>query len=77
MKKRQVFMFKSTKYENGGSMTKLSVERTKALEKHLKTHVYVKVAEICEYVLKAYGIFYSRQGMTDWLHVQGFSYKTT
>jgi transposase len=63
------------KHASGGSKSKLTVEQTQELISHLKAHTYVKVAEVCEYVFKVYGISYSRQGMTDWLHAHGFSYK--
>ena len=60
---------------NGGSKTKLSDDQTSAFIQHLDTHTYLKVSEICAYVLRTYQIIYSVSGMTEWLHSHGFSYK--
>jgi len=60
---------------NGGSKTKLSDDQTSSFIQHLEEHTYLKVSEICAYVLKTYQISYSVSGMRDWLHAHGFSYK--
>lgn len=63
------------KPENGGSTSKLTAEQSKELIEHLEQTTYVKACEICVYVQATYGVFYSRPGMTAWLHAHGFSYK--
>jgi transposase len=60
---------------NGGSKTKLSQIQTSEFIKHLEVKTYLKVSEICAYVLKTYQISYTVNGMTKWLHAHGFSYK--
>ena len=60
---------------NGGSKPKLSDDQTFSFIQHLEEHTYLKVLEICAYVLKTYQISYSVSGMTEWLHAHGFSYK--
>lgn len=60
---------------NGGSKTKLSDDQTFSFIQHLEEHTYLKVSEICAYVLKAYQISYTVSGMREWLHAHGFSYK--
>lgn len=61
--------------ENGGSESKLSVSQTAELIAHLEANTYSKVDNICYHVKISYGIQYTRQGMTDWLHKHKFSYK--
>jgi len=61
--------------ENGGSQSKLDEEQTKELIAHLESHTYQIAQEICAYVESKYGMSYSRQGMTDWLHAHKFSHK--
>lgn len=63
------------KPENGGSCSKLNAAQTQALIKHLEEKVYVQVMDICAYVGKTFGTFYTVSGMTKWLHQNGFSYK--
>jgi transposase len=63
------------KSENGGSQSKLNAEQTRELITHVETTTYVKAEHICAYVQGRYGVSYTRQGMTDWLHEHGFSYK--
>lgn len=63
------------KPENGGSQSKLNAAQTQELIAHLETHTYVKAKDICAYVKATYGITYTHQGMTDWLHAHKFSYK--
>ena len=63
------------KPENGGSSSKLSDEQaTKPIE-HIDSQTYTKAADICAYVQEKFGISYSVQGMTNWLHAHGFSFK--
>lgn len=61
--------------ESGGSVSKLSLEQTCELMDHLTDKVYVKVQDICVYVLSSYGVSYTVSGMRSWLHSHGFSYK--
>jgi transposase len=63
------------KPENGGSASKLTNEQRQAIIVHLDSETYIKVDDICAYVQATYGVVYTRQGMTDWLHAHGFSYK--
>lgn len=63
------------KPENGGSMSKLNAQQTKALDEHLQRECYTKVADICAFVLKRFGQQYTIAGMTKWLQEHGFSYK--
>lgn len=63
------------KPKNGGSQAKFSQSQTFEFIKHLETNTYLKVSQICGYVLKTYAIHYSVPGMTKWLHAHGFSYK--
>lgn len=63
------------KPENGGSSSKLTAAQTDELISHLELTTYMKVHDICAYVQNTYGVFYSRPGMTNWLHNHGFSYK--
>ena len=62
------------KPENGGSSPKLDREQTAALTQHLDQKVYVKIKDICAYVIDTFGIHYSVRGMTDWLKRQGFTF---
>lgn len=62
------------KPENGGSLPKLDREQTAALTQHLDQKVYVKIKDICAYVIDTFGIHYSVRGMTDWLKRQGFTF---
>ena len=66
---------KKLKPENGGSQSKLDTIQTEALRSHLEVKTYTKASEICSYVKETFGITYTVQGMTDWLHKNGFSYK--
>lgn len=60
---------------SGGSVSKLSAEQSEELVQHLCDHTYVRVGDICAYVLKTYGVSYTISGMTGWLHSHYFSYK--
>lgn len=59
----------------GGSVSKLNELQTKELLEHLENVMYVKVKDICEYVLEKHGIKYTIPGMTSWLKLHKFSYK--
>lgn len=66
---------KKLKPENGGSTSKLSDDETQKLMDHIEHTTYMNSLDICRYVESQYGVCYSRQGMTNWLHAHGFSYK--
>ena len=59
----------------GGSVSKLDAGQTAELIRHVEATVYMRVGEICAYVQGTYGVAYTVQGMTCWLHRHGFSYK--
>jgi transposase len=61
--------------KSGGSVSKLDLTQTAELISHLENKTYLKIEEICAYVLATYGILYTVQGMTSWMHVHNFSYK--
>jgi transposase len=63
------------KPENGGSDSKLNCQQTDALLIHLRNHIYLYAKDISAYVKVTFGIEYTVQGMTNWLHKHGFSYK--
>ena len=60
---------------SGGSSSKLNATLAQELIKHIEVETYVKVKDICSYVLEHYGVSYTEAGMTHWLHAHGFSYK--
>lgn len=60
---------------SGGSASKLDSTQTAELISHLELNTYLKVEDICAYVAVTYGITYTVQGMTSWLHAHKFSYK--
>lgn len=66
---------KKLKPENGGSQSKLSQIQTTKLIEHLEQNTYIDALDICAYIKERFGIEYSRQGITDWLHAHNFSYK--
>jgi transposase len=53
--------------QSGGSKSKLSDEQESALAEHLESKTYLKVVEICDYVVQTYGVHYTVSGMTNWL----------
>lgn len=63
------------KPENGGSEGKLTPTQKDELLLHLEATTYAKAKDIAAYIKATYGISYSSQGITDWLHAHGFSYK--
>lgn len=60
---------------SGGSESKLTKEQASELRAHLEERVYSRTLEICNYVEEKYGLKYSQNGMTSWLHRNNFSYK--
>jgi transposase len=60
---------------SGGSESKLSDTQTRELVSHLESVTYLKVSDVCAYVYGRYGVPYTIQGMTSWMHTHGFSYK--
>ena len=59
----------------GGGKDKLDKDQSQTLKKHLSEITYLKVKEICAYVKAKFGIFFSRSGMTKWLHENRFVFK--
>ena len=66
---------KKLKPTNGGSKSKLDDTQSKQLIYHLEANTYTTTKQICFYVKTTFKISFSRQGMNDWLHSHGFSYK--
>ena len=61
--------------DSGGSKSKLTPKQTEELLEYLSSNRYAKVIDICHYVNDKYGVSYTISGMTDWLHLHGFSYR--
>lgn len=61
--------------QTGGSSGKLSSDQAHDLGAHLEKATYLKVLDICAYVLSQYAVVYTVSGMTSWLKNHGFSYK--
>jgi transposase len=75
---RHVDEYKETQkltLSSGGSMSKLSWVQSGELVAHLEYVTYLKIADIIAYVQETYGISYTVQGMTSWMHTHGFSFK--
>jgi transposase len=75
---RHVDEYKETQkltLSSGGSMGKLSWVQSGELVAHLECVTYLKIADIIAYVQATYGISYTVQGMTSWMHAHGFSFK--
>jgi transposase len=66
---------KKLRLNSGGSESKLDKKQTEDLISHLEQMTYVKVADIIAYIQRTYGVSYTVQGMTSWMHAHGFSYK--
>jgi transposase len=66
---------KKLSIQTGGSQSKLSVEQTAELLKHLDQKTYLKAADICAYVHKIYNVSYNPKSMVFWLKEHGFSYR--
>jgi len=58
-----------------GSLPKLSPEQIEALDKHLMENTYIRVQDIVAYVVDAFDVACSVQGMTDLLKRLGYVYK--
>jgi transposase len=56
-------------------MGKLSWVQSGELVKHLESKTYSKISDIISYVQSTYGVTYTVQGMTSWMHNHGFSFK--
>lgn len=61
----------------GGSSCRLSAAEQEGLKAHLETQLYNSAGQVCAYVLEAYGVSYSENGMISLLHRLGFVYKKT
>jgi len=66
---------KKLSISTGGSESKLSIDQTIEIIKHLESTTYLKVSKICIYIQEQYGVTYTVNGMTNWLKSNGFSYK--
>ena len=66
---------KSSHYPKGGSSGKLDSREEKDLVDHLEKTTYLYVKDICHYVAKEFGTYYSKSGMKCWLKGRGFVYK--
>ncbi len=66
---------KKLRLSSGGSKGKLNKAQIAEIKEHLEDVTYLKVGDIIAYVQATYGILYTVQGMTSWMHSQGFSYK--
>lgn len=60
---------------NGGSVSYLDPIAALELSEYLTDNTYMKASEICAYVQEKYGISFTVEGITKWLHRSGFSYK--
>lgn len=60
---------------SGGSASKLNKAQTAEMLEHLERITYLKMADIVAYVQATYGVSYTHQGMTSWMHSHGFSFK--
>jgi transposase len=58
----------------GGSY-KLSAEQTEQLKNELNSRIYPAAEAVCAFVVKAFGIKYTANGMVQTLHRLGYSYK--
>lgn len=54
---------KKLKPENGGSVQKLSIERSNELAQHLRSHTYLYVKDIIAYVKSTWSVTYSVPGI--------------
>lgn len=60
---------------SGGTTGKLSWVQSGKLVRHLESVTYLKIADIIVYVQATYGVSFTVQGMTSWMHSHGFSFK--
>lgn len=61
-------------YHNG-RCSYLSIEEQSKLIRELESKVYLKTSAVILYVKREFGVVYSINGMTSFLHRLGFSYK--
>ncbi|WP_404360496.1 IS630 family transposase [Methylotuvimicrobium sp. KM1] len=62
--------------EAGGSQALLNEEeQQRALDRHLKEHLYLTAKEIARYVKQTWGVSYSESGITQLLKRMGYVYK--
>jgi transposase len=66
---------KALTINSGGSVSKLSEEKSQKLEKHLEANTYSTIKEIVAYVKERYKVDYTEQGMHAWLLRHHFTYK--
>lgn len=59
----------------GGGTSKFKDHQSQELKIHLEKNTYLKVKNIISYVVKKYGVKFSRSGMTRWLIQYGFKFK--
>lgn len=69
--------FESQKLNNNnkGSIPKLSNKQKQALIEYLQTNTFMNVKPIIDYIEKQYAIKYTKSGLTNWLKLNGFTYK--
>ena len=60
---------------NGGSVSHIDAVQASFLCDHLEEITYTTASEICAYVEATFNISLTVNGMTKWLHRNGFSYK--
>lgn len=60
---------------SGGSMGKLSWMQSGAVVRHLESITYLRIIDIVAHVQATYGVVFTVQGMTSWMHAHGFSFK--
>ncbi|MBU0743744.1 IS630 family transposase [bacterium] len=58
-----------------GGTPKLTIEEQIQLDQHLEDNIYLTSKEIVAYVENEFGIFYTINGMTSFLHNLGYTYK--
>ena len=58
-----------------GKQSKLNPQQTQELVEHLTENTYSRVKDIRQHIQTKYGVAYSEQGMTDWMHNHDFCYK--
>ena len=66
---------KKLRLVSGGSKGKLNKTEITEIKDHLERVTYLKITDIIAYIQATYGVSYTVQGMTSWMHHHGFSYK--
>ena len=59
----------------GGSDKKLTDEQAEIITLHLQNVLYHDTRQIIELIENLFAVTYTRSGVTNWLHEQGFTYK--